>query len=76
MAEDLGEKTEEATPKRLQDAREEGNVAKSMDAASALLLLGVTITLWFALLPTLGGMKVMMERMLSVEAPAPLIEAS
>lgn len=75
MAEDLGEKTEDATPKRMQDAREEGNVAKSMDAASALLLLGVTITLWFALLPTLGGMKVMMERLLSVDTAAPLIEA-
>ncbi len=44
MAEDLGERTEDATPKRLQEAREEGNIARSMDAASAIGLLGVTIT--------------------------------
>ncbi len=73
MPEDMGEKTEDATPKRLHDAREEGNVAKSMDAASALLLIGVTLTLWFALLPTLGGMKVMMEHLLGGDGPASLI---
>lgn len=65
MAEDLGEKSEEATPKRLQDAREEGNIAKSMDAASAVLLSGVTLALWFMLLPMLGDMKTMVESMLS-----------
>ena len=40
MAEDLGEKTEEATPKRLRDAREEGKVARSVDLTSALVLAG------------------------------------
>jgi len=43
MAEDLGEKTEEATPKRRQDAREKGQVAKSTDLA-ALVLLAVAMT--------------------------------
>lgn len=47
MAEDLGERTEAATPKRRRDAREEGNVARSTDLASALMLGGVAIVVWF-----------------------------
>lgn len=46
MAEDLGERTEEATTKRRQEAREEGNVAKSHDLSGALMLLLGTLTLW------------------------------
>lgn len=46
MAEDLGERTEDATSKRLQEAREEGNVAKSIDLSSALMLLFGTLALW------------------------------
>ena len=34
-----GEKTEDATTKKLQDARKEGQVAKSTDLNSAILLL-------------------------------------
>lgn len=50
MAEDLGERTEDATPKRLQEARDEGNVAKSLDLSGALMLLFGTLALWgFAL---------------------------
>lgn len=51
MAEDLGERTEDATPKRLRDAREEGNVARSTDAASAILLLAGTVGLSVGLMP-------------------------
>lgn len=47
MAEDLGEKTEEATPRKLQKAREEGKIARSTDLASALQLASVTLILWF-----------------------------
>lgn len=47
MPDDLGERTEEATPKRRQDAREEGNVPRSQDFAAAVLLLGVTLALWW-----------------------------
>ena len=46
MAEDLGEKTEDPTPRRLQRMREEGKVAKSTDLASALVLVAVIIILW------------------------------
>ena len=46
MAEELGERTEQATPKRLQDAREEGNVARSNDLSSALMLGASALALW------------------------------
>ncbi|MFO0830003.1 MAG: flagellar biosynthesis protein FlhB [Phycisphaerales bacterium] len=54
MAEDLGERTEAATSKRLREARDEGNVAKSADASSALLLLLLTGALSIGLVPMLG----------------------
>ena len=53
MAEDLGEKTEDPTPRRLQKMREDGKVAKSTDLASALVLVAVIILLWIFTGPTL-----------------------
>jgi len=50
MAETNGEKTQDATPHRRQQAREEGQVAKSQDLASAfLLLLGLAALLWLGM---------------------------
>lgn len=43
MAEDLGEKTEAPTPKRLGEARNRGQIAKSTDLASAMLLLALVV---------------------------------
>lgn len=40
MAEDTGEKSQDPTPHRRQKAREEGQVAKSQDLGSAVVLLG------------------------------------
>lgn len=42
-----GEKTEEPTPKRREEAREEGNVAKSQDLSAAFTLLGSFLILYF-----------------------------
>ncbi|MEM9063911.1 MAG: flagellar biosynthesis protein FlhB [Planctomycetota bacterium] len=47
MAEDLGEKTEKPTSKRLSDARMRGNIAKSQDLSGVVLLLGVALVLAF-----------------------------
>jgi flagellar biosynthetic protein FlhB len=58
MAEDLGERTEEATPKRRQEAREEGTVGKSQDLAGALLLLAATVGLGLLALHMLGQAKI------------------
>ena len=46
MADDL-EKTEEPTPKKLEDARKEGNVPKSMEVSGFLVLFFVIIVLIF-----------------------------
>jgi flagellar biosynthetic protein FlhB len=46
-AEDFGDKTHEATPYRRQKAREEGQVVKSQDLASAALLVGGLLVLWY-----------------------------
>ena len=40
-----GEKTEAATPKKLQDARKEGQVAKSIEIITAFMLLGLFLGL-------------------------------
>ncbi len=45
MAEQFGDKTQEATPYRRQKAREEGQVARSQDLASAALLVGAVLVL-------------------------------
>ena len=59
---DAGEKTEEPTGKRLQEAREEGQIAKSPELTTAAFLLGSTLTLtiagpqlWRFLLDTMGS---------------------
>lgn len=65
MAEELGERTEQATPKRLQDAREEGNVARSNDLSSALMLGASALALWFGFGPMLDRLGNAMERVLS-----------
>ena len=47
MAADEQEKTEEATSKKIEDARREGNVPKSQDAAAVVtLLVGFVVVLF------------------------------
>ncbi|MAA52775.1 MAG: flagellar biosynthesis protein FlhB [Phycisphaerae bacterium] len=46
MADDLGERTEEATPRRLREARADGRVARSNDLTAAIALLGGSFVLW------------------------------
>ncbi len=45
MPDDAGEKTEPPTPRRRQEAREQGQIAKSQDLPAAVLLLGGMIAL-------------------------------
>ena len=46
-SEEFGDKTHEATPHRRQQAREEGQVVRSQDLASAGLLVGGLLILWY-----------------------------
>ncbi|MDH3494686.1 MAG: EscU/YscU/HrcU family type III secretion system export apparatus switch protein, partial [Acidobacteriota bacterium] len=48
MSQGAGEKTEQPTQKRLRDSRKKGQVAKSQDLSSALLLLAAVGVLWLA----------------------------
>ena len=50
MAEQFGEKTQDATPHRRQKAREQGQVAKSQDLTSAITLIAAVFVLMY-----LGG---------------------
>jgi len=62
---DFGEKTEAPTPRRLQEAREEGQVAKSQDLTAAMALLGAVILLAVFGQQMLAAMKVLIETMIS-----------
>ena len=44
-----GEKTEEATPKKLEDVRKEGNVAKSREVVTAATLIALYLCLRFGM---------------------------
>src|SRR6185503_18919844 len=62
MAEEFGDKTEAPTPRRRQEAREQGNVARSADLSAAVLLIGMLVLLdWYgggivkALKSVMGG---------------------
>ncbi|WP_428386525.1 flagellar biosynthesis protein FlhB [Mucisphaera sp.] len=62
MAESAAEKTEPATPKKREKARQDGNIAKSADLTAAIaLLIGVTI-LYFMGLQIFGALKINVER--------------
>jgi len=64
VADDLGERTEDATPKRRREAREEGNIARSTDTSGALLLLGAILVLTAAMRPLLSSLASLLEKML------------
>jgi flagellar biosynthetic protein FlhB len=65
MSEDLGERTEDATPKKRREAREEGNIARSTDAANAILLLGAILVLASSMKPFLGTLAALLEKSLA-----------
>src|SRR6476469_184943 len=68
MAEDFGDKTEAPTPKRREEAREQGNVARSPDlTASALLLAGLVLLNWTGT-GLFRAMEDVVRQMLSVES--------
>ena len=64
MAEDDSEKTEAATPRRKQEAREEGQVARSADLTAALSLLAAVVLLHHFGLQMLTSMRLTVETML------------
>ena len=65
MAESDLERTEAPTPRRRQEARRDGNVARSGDLTSAGILLAAVLLLYVFGADVLGGLKVTVETMLS-----------
>ena len=66
MAEDLGDRTEDATPKRRAEAREEGNVPKSYDLSGAIMLLFATLALWAAVMTMIGQGRLFLNQSLEI----------
>lgn len=69
MAEDLGERTEEPTQRRLSEARERGQVAKSQDFAAAMSLLGATVLVVIFGADVVRVFGVIMNRVLAGDTP-------
>jgi flagellar biosynthetic protein FlhB len=57
MAEDLGERTEDPTPKRRAEARRDGNIARSQELSGALALLVGTLIIALVFFPMLEQFK-------------------
>ncbi len=64
---DQGEKTEAPTQRRRDEARQRGQVARSVDLSSAVILLGALVALNFLGTRILGELGAMMTRMLQAE---------
>lgn len=72
MAETDAEKSEAPTPRRLQEARDDGNIPKSADLTAALSLIAAVCLIYVFGGRLLGGMKVVLAAMLSnIHTPNP-----
>lgn len=67
MAENDFEKTEAPTPRRRQEARQEGNVTRSADLSAACVLLGAVLMLYLWGRHLSDAMEITLRRMLSVD---------
>ena len=68
MAEDFGDKTEAPTPRRRQEAREQGNIARSTDLTAAAVVLGTMVMLnWYGR-GLVGSLKTLLREMLGTQS--------
>src|SRR5687767_3616040 len=70
MAEEFGEKTEAPTPRRRQEAREQGQIARSQDLSSAALLVGAMVLLKAFGDDVVGALRALMAEGLSARTMA------
>jgi flagellar biosynthetic protein FlhB len=68
MAEDLGEKSEAPTARRKQEARRDGNVARSQDLSGAIMLTAGTVLMVVLGVPMIRQFKTVLEAVLSNDA--------
>lgn len=76
MAEEMGERTEEPSARKLFDARERGQIAKSNDLSSAFTLLGALALLWLLGPPMFNALGALMHRGLANELPGAPFDAT
>jgi flagellar biosynthetic protein FlhB len=65
MADEDGDKTEAPTPRRRAEAREQGNIARSMDLTAAALMIGSMVLLRNYGTNVIAALKTFLEQMLS-----------
>ncbi len=75
MADELGERTEMPTPRRLQEARERGQVAKSTDLAAGIDLVGAFVLLLLLGAPLTFALAGMLRHLLDDRASGSIINA-
>jgi len=68
MADQAGEKTEAPTPRRRLEAREQGNIPRSADLTSAVILLGMLMMLNFYGKGVVEALRSIMDRTLSIDS--------
>lgn len=69
MADDMGEKTEQPTSKRLSDAREKGQIAKSPDLTAAVDLVAALLLVYYFGSWLTAGLRELLRRSLAGEMP-------
>jgi flagellar biosynthetic protein FlhB len=70
MPEDMGEKTEDPTPKKREDARKEGKLAKSTDLSAAIIMIGATLVMALFGVRILSGLALITRRLVSPDTLA------
>jgi flagellar biosynthesis protein FlhB len=68
MAEDFGDKTEAPTPRRREEAREQGQIARSTDLTAAAMLLAFLLLMNSFGPGLVGALKTLMTELLSAES--------
>lgn len=68
MAEDAGDKTEAPTARRRQEAREQGNIARSPDLTAAVLLIGTMMLLHYTGGTLVGSLRSLLAETLSASS--------
>src|SRR5262245_42009135 len=67
MSETPGEKTELPTPKRIRDARDKGQVAKSQEVVTTVSLMAVIATIWATFGATLTSLAHLLDQIAALE---------